>query len=183
MGDDGEEMAGEALIANGGWPAFAVPVACAGKKLAASRSLITLIEDEPPWLDLSYVNMGWQTGCLVQIRQEDALALIVARHVLNPFDPTRSDCRALTGKDESHYAGGPIHCHLKPGTNLGYQLLVLVAPGLVEFAWVASPQVPAAPRILGRHFLQLFERVAVSVKSRNQLLILGFHHSWCAASP
>jgi hypothetical protein len=33
----------------------------------ASRSLITLIEDEPPWLDLSHVNMGWQTGCLVQI--------------------------------------------------------------------------------------------------------------------
>ena len=64
MGDDGEEMAGEALIANGGWPAFAVPVACAGKKLAASRSLITLIEDEPPWLDLSHVNTGGRLAAL-----------------------------------------------------------------------------------------------------------------------
>jgi hypothetical protein len=182
VGDDGEEMAGEALIANGGWPAFAVPVACAGKKLAASRSLITLIENEPPWLDLSHVNMGWQTGCLVQIRQEDTLALIVARHVLNPFDPTRPDRHALAGKDEPHCAGGSGHCHLKPGMNLGYQVLVLVPPGLVGFVWVVARQVPTAPRILRHHFLQLFECLAVSMKGRNQLLILGFHHSWCAAS-
>jgi hypothetical protein len=60
---------------------------------------------------------------------------------------------------------------------LGYQALVFAPARLVELAWEASPQVPPASRILRRHFLQLFERLAVGVKRRNQLLIPGLHLS------